>query len=464
MSASSRMSALELRASAGLAGIYALRMLGIFLFLPVFMPYAAHLEGSNLKLAGLAFGIFALVQALLLIPFGMWSDRIGRKRVIYAGLGLMAAGSFLGAWVDSIGWLIVARALQGTGAISAALTALLADLTREEHRTKAMAMVGGSIGVTFAVSLVAAAQIEHAIGVSGMFFLMGCLAIAAAFGVRFVVPDPQRSRFHSDAETNANRLPAILRDGQLLRLNFGVFALHAAQAAMFSVIPFSLAQLGMHKPDHWHVYLPVAMVGFVLMVPAIIYGEKRGKLKQVFLGAIVLMMLAQLGMALWLDSITSIVLWLGVYFLAFNALEATLPSLISKMAPADAKGTAMGVQNTAQSIGFAVGSVGGSFLHAHGGPAAAFLLCAGLMLVWAILALTMQTPLPVSSKMLHIADDWEGDAALLGEQLRACDGVIEAVVIPGESAAYLKVAQAGWDETAVLALIEATAGTGRASA
>ncbi|WP_018151662.1 MFS transporter [Leeia oryzae] len=454
---SSRMSSLELRAGLGLAGIYALRMLGIFLFLPVFMPYASHLPGSDPALGGMAFGIFALVQACLLIPFGMWSDRVGRKRVIYIGLALLAIGSFIAGSATDIYTLIAARALQGTGAISAALTALLADLTREEHRTKAMAMIGGSIGVTFAVSLVVAAKIEHWIGVPGMFRLIGCLAIAAALGVKFVVPDPVISRFHSDAETKANRLPDILRNPDLLRLNFGVFALHAAQAAMFAVIPFVLTKvLQLDKSVQWHIYLPVAALGFVLMVPAIIYGEKKGKLKPVFLGAIILMLIAQAGMAFGLVSFTNIFALLAIYFVAFNVLEATLPSLISKMAPADAKGTAMGVQNTAQSIGFAVGGGLGGVIYKHQGTMPTFLFCAFLMLVWFVIGLGMRPPMKVSSKMFHLGDDWRGDANALRQKLAACDGVLEVAVIPEESAAYLKVAQAGWDEMAVKQLIDST--------
>lgn len=457
MPTSHRMSALELRASLSLSGVYALRMLGIFLFMPVFMPYAAGLPGSNPALAGIAFGMFALVQSCLLIAFGMWSDKVGRKRVIYIGLALFALGSFIAAFSTHIYGLIFARGLQGTGAISAVLTALLADLTREEHRTKAMAMIGGSIGVTFAISLVAASRIEHFIGVPGMFILIGVLAISAGLGVRYVVPNPKQSRFHGDAQTNRNRLPGVLKDPQLLRLNMGVLALHAAQAAMFTVLPFVLLNvLKLPISQQWQIYLPAALVGFVLMVPAILYGEKRRQIKRVFLVAIMLMAWALVGMAYGLNSWWHIMLWLSLYFVAFNILEASLPSLISKLAPVDAKGTAMGVQNTAQSIGFALGSGIGGIVYSVWGVAPTFMFCALLVLVWLAVAITMRPPLAVSTKLFHISDDWQGDVLALMDAFKACPGVVDVAVSKPEAVVYLKVAQTGWNEAAVRAVVSST--------
>ncbi|KAF0811758.1 Inner membrane transport protein YajR [Andreprevotia sp. IGB-42] len=453
------MNPIELRASLGLAGLYALRMLGMFLILPVFAVYAAHLPGGdNHALVGWAFGAFSLVQALLQLPFGMWSDHIGRKRVIYFGLVLFALGSLICAAADSIGWLIVGRAVQGAGAISAAITALLADLTREENRTKAMAMIGGSIAVTFAVSLVIAPKLAEWIGLPGIFLLTGLLAVAAVIGVWRVIPDPVVSRFHSDAETDTRRLPMVLRHKQLQRLNYGVFALHAAQMAMFTVMPLLLRQIGgLEVAHHWWVYLPVVLFGFVLMVPAVIVGEKRHLLKQVFLAAIGLMLVAQLGMTLWLPSLASIVVWLAVYFTAFNVLEATQPSLISKIAPAEAKGTAMGVYGTCQAVGMGAGSVAAGWLYQHfQSPAPVFALCAVLIGIWLAVAWGMQPPLPVKTRMFHIGDQWAGDAAALSVKLAAIDGVKEAVVLIDERVALLKVLQAGWDEAAAQQLIAET--------
>lgn len=452
------MNSLELRASAGLAGIYALRMLGMFLLLPVFALYAHNLPGAtSATWIGIAMGSYGLTQALLQLPLGMLSDRIGRKKVIYGGLLLFAAGSFMAAQAQSIEMLTLGRIVQGSGAISAAVTALLADLTREEHRTKAMAMIGASIGVTFAVSLVLGPLLAHWIGVNGIFTLTGILTLMALVGVKYIIPDPVISRFHSDTQTNAGRLKDVLRDPQLLRLNYGIFALHGAQMAMFVVIPFALISTGhLDKSRHWMVYLPVVLLGFMLMIPAIIYGEKRGKLKQVFIGAVALMTLAQLGMALALTSFWQIVLWLTCYFIAFNILEASLPSIISKIAPADAKGTAIGVYNTAQSFGLFLGAAAGGALYSHFGTTGVFGFTGLIMLSWLFMAITMKAPESVKSMMFHIGDNWEGDAHSLSRKLASLAGVREAVVILEERVAYLKVSQQTWDEASVKQLIQET--------
>ncbi|WP_227103976.1 MFS transporter [Chromobacterium rhizoryzae] len=452
------MNATELRASLGLAGIYALRMLGMFLILPVFALYAQTLEGAdNHTLIGIALGSYGLTQALLQLPLGMLSDKIGRKKVIYGGLLLFALGSFVAAGAHDIATLTVGRVIQGAGAISAAITALLADLTREENRTKAMAMIGMSIGTTFAASLVLGPLLAKYIGVNGIFALTGVLSLAALIGVWLIIPDPVSSRFHSDTEANAKRLPAVLKDPQLLQLNYGIFALHAAQMAMFVTIPFALIKTAhLDKTQHWQVYLPVTVIGFLLMVPAIIYGEKKARLKQVFVGAIALMAAAQLGMAMALDSFWQIVAWLGLYFIAFNILEATLPSLISKIAPADAKGTAIGVYNTAQSLGLFLGAAVGGWLYTRFGPAGVFGFTSLLMLTWLLWSLAMRPPKPVRSVMYHIGEDWRGDAGDLSRQLAGVTGVHEAVVVLEDRVAYLKVSQRQWDEATVQRLIGAT--------
>lgn len=452
------MNSLELRASLGLAGIYALRMLGMFLILPVFAIYAQTLRGAdNHTLIGLALGSYGLTQALLQLPLGMLSDRIGRKKVIYGGLLLFAIGSFVAAGAHDIVTLTIGRVIQGSGAISAAITALLADLTREENRTRAMAMIGMSIGTTFAVSLVLGPVLAQYIGVNGIFALTGALSLAALVGVWLIIPDPAISRFHSDTEANTKRLPAVLKNPQLLRLNYGIFALHAAQMAMFVTIPFALIKTaGLDKAHHWEVYLPVTVIGFLLMVPAIIYGEKKARLKQVFIGAIAIMTAAQLGMALALDSFWQIVMWLGLYFIAFNILEATLPSLISKIAPADAKGTAIGVYNTAQSFGLFMGAAAGGWLYTHYGPAGVFGFTSVLMASWLLASFSMQAPQAVRSVMFHIGEDWQGNPQQLSQQLSALAGVSEAVVVMEDRVAYLKVSQQGWDENSVKQLVEAT--------
>jgi len=452
------MNSLELRASLGLAGVYALRMLGMFLILPVFALYAKTLPGAHSYTAiGMAFGAYGVAQTLFQLPLGILSDRIGRKKVIYGGLLVLAAGSFLAAWAPTLPWLIVARAIQGAGAVSAAVMALLADLTKEENRTKAMAMIGMSIGTTFAVSLVLGPLLAHWIGVNGIFALTGALTLTAILGVKFLIPNPTISRFHSDAEAKATNLPTVLKNGQLLRLNFGIFALHAAQMAMFVVMPFALIKTGgLDKAHHWEVYLPVAVTGFILMVPPIIYGEKRHQLKRVFVLSIALMALAQFGMAFALSSLWLIVLWLTFYFIAFNTLEATLPSLVSKIAPAGAKGTAIGVYNMSQSFGLALGPMLGGWLYTHYGSIGVFGFSGALMLVWLVIALTMRPPLPVKTAMFHIGDGWQGDVVALSDRLAQVRGVREAVVMADERVAYLKVMQQDWDEPSVQQLIQET--------
>ena len=252
--------------------------------------------------------------------------------------------------------IILGRSIQGAGAVSAAVTALVADLTREEHRTKAMAMIGGTIGITFAMSLILGPVLNKLIGVSGIFLMTAVLAAAAILVVKFVVPDPVVSSFHSDAQAKTGKLKEVLKDAQLLRLNYGIFALHAAQMAMFVVVPFAIKKTsGMDANDHWLIYLPVLVSSFVLMVPAIIYGEKKAKLKQVFVAAIATMLVAQLAFAFSIDYFWGIVFSLGAYCVAFNVLEASLPSIITKIAPAASKGTAIGVYNTTQSLGVFVG-------------------------------------------------------------------------------------------------------------
>lgn len=444
----------EKRAASGLAAIFGLRMLGMFLILPVFALYAEDLPGGqNHTLVGLALGIYGLTQALLMIPFGMASDRMGRKKVIIFGLIVFALGSFLAASATDIVWTIIGRALQGAGAVSAAVTAMLADLTREEHRTKAMALIGSTIGITFAISLVAGPALNQAIGVPGIFALTGVLALAAIWVVRNWVPDPAATHFHADAQANPAKLGDVLRNGQLARLDFGIFALHAAQMAMFVVVPVALKNTGLAPDHHWAVYLPVLLGSFVLMVPAIIYGEKRGQMKPVFISAVALMLLSLLGLALGLSYFWGIVWALFAYFVAFNLLEASLPSLISKLAPASAKGTAMGVYNTAQALGLFFGGFFGGWLAQHHGYPAVFIFCVGLMAIWLLASFSMVAPPAIKTRMFRVGTMPADQAALLKTQLAGVSGVVEVAVLAEEGVAMLKVSVRGWDEPAARRLL-----------
>ena len=441
MQFSEKMTQLETRATVALASIYGLRMLGMFLILPIFAIYAETLKGGqNHALIGLALGAYGFMQVILQLPFGMASDRYGRKPLIYLGLLLFALGSILAASATDIYMVIVGRAVQGAGAISAVVTALVADSTREEHRTQAMAMIGATIGLTFAVSLVAGPLLNQCIGVPGIFWLTAVLSILAIFVVKYGVPAPLHAHFHSDAQAVPAKMKEVLRDSQLLRLNFGTFCLHGAQMAMFMVVPFAIkANTGLSENAHWQIYLPVLVTSFILMVPAIIYAEKKAKLKPVFISAVGLMLLTQVAFMFSLHSLTGIVLTLFSYFVAFNILEASLPSLISKMAPVASKGTAMGVHNTAQSFGMFLGAALGGWLSHQYGSSVVFVFCATLMLIWFGLALGMQTPPSVKTKMFHIQGYNEAQAEQLAQDVRSMEGVYEAVAIPTETMLMVKL-------------------------
>ncbi len=385
----------ERRAGVALAAIFALRMLGLFLILPVFAIYAKDLPGGDdVALVGLAFGAYGLVQALLQIAYGVASDRFGRKPVIVAGLLLFAAGSFVAAVAGDIYGVIAGRALQGAGAISAAVTALAADLTREQHLTKVMAMIGSSIGLVFALSMVGAPLLFAAIGMPGIFALTGGLAMAAIYVVLKVVPSaPAIERRPSWAS-----FVEVLAQRQLLRLNFGVFVLHLVQTAMWVSLPSLLVHAGgLAAGEHWKIYLPAVLLSLVAMVPAIVAAEKHGRMKLVFNGAIALLLAVQLGFACFGNNVYALAFWLTLFFVAFNVLEATQPSLISRCAPAHAKGAALGVYNTTQSLGLFCGGVLGGALAKHGGASAVWLACAALALCWLVLGLSMAMP-PVRSR------------------------------------------------------------------
>lgn len=392
--AATSMTAVEVRATWSLASLFALRMLGLFLIVPVFAVHAPTLAGGdNQFLVGLALGIYGLTQGLLQIPFGAASDRFGRKKVIVAGLALFALGSFIGAFAQDIWTAIIARAIQGAGAISAAVVAFLADLTSDEHRTKAMAAIGASIGLMFALSLAGAPVLFEAVGMGGLFTLTGLLAVLAIPLTTHVVPAEPRVRGETGREVRASSLGAVLRDPELARLNFGIFALHAMQMALFVVIPPALAQYGgIPVSEHWKVYLPVVLVSFALMVPPIIVAERGGRMKAVFLSCVALMLLVQIAFWLGLRNLTVIVGALLVFFVAFNVLEAALPSLVSKIAPASGRGTAIGVYNTTQAIGLFAGGAIGGYLVQHLGPEAVFLFGIVIVAVWLVLASSMRPP------------------------------------------------------------------------
>ncbi|MFL9936653.1 MFS transporter [Paraburkholderia sp. RL18-103-BIB-C] len=381
------MSAPELRATVSLAAIFALRMLGLFMIMPVFSVYAKTIPGGdNLLLVGIALGAYGVTQSLLYIFYGWVSDQVGRKPVIATGLVIFAIGSFVAAGAHDMVWIIVGRVIQGMGAVSSAVLACIADLTAEEHRTKAMAMVGGSIGVSFAVAIVGAPIVFHWVGMSGLFTLVGVFSILAVGVVIWVVPDAPRP-VHVRAP-----FAEVLHNVELLRLNFGVLVLHATQTALFLVVPRLLIDAGLPVASHWKIYLPVMGLAFVMMVPAIIAAEKRGKMRAVVVSAIGLILIGQLLLGSLAHTLVIVSAVLFVYFLGFNILEASQPSLVSKLAPGTRKGAATGVYNTTQSIGLALGGVVGGWLLKHDGASTVFYACSGLVLCWLIIAANMKAP------------------------------------------------------------------------
>jgi MFS family permease len=391
------MTATERRASFSLASIFSLRMLGLFLVLPVFaLEAAAYPGGDDPARVGLAMGIYGLTQGLLQIPFGIASDWWGRKRVIIAGLLVFAGGSFIAAWAPDLNWLIAGRSLQGAGAISAAVTALLADSTRDEVRTKAMALVGGSIALMFALSLVIAPLLAGYIGLHGIFALTGALAVAGIAVVLWWVPTESLEHVN---RPRGNVLE-VLKNPALLRLNFGVFVLHAVQLAMWMAIPALLVGAGLDKALHWQIYLPAVLASFVVMGMTLFPLEKRGYLRAVFLGAVGLIFLVQLGL-LWAasDAVGTAGPSLGLlgallflFFCGFNVLEASQPSLASRVAPAHARGAALGVYNTLQSLGFFAGGAVGGWITKTQGAQGLFMVCGALMLLWLAVAWSMKAP------------------------------------------------------------------------
>jgi len=444
------MTANERRATLSLAAIFSTRMLGLFMILPVFALYAQHLEGSTPALMGLAIGIYGLFQAILGIPFGMISDKVGRKPVIVVGLIIFAIGSIVAAEATTIWGVIFGRALQGGGAIAAVVMALAADLTREEHRVKAMATIGASIGLSFTVALIAGPLLNRWIGVPGIFWLTAALGLVAIAVLYFWVPQPVRSSMHRDAEAVPAYFSTVLRDPQLLRLDFGVFALHLLLTASFVAVPIAMRDhAGLAADHHWMVYLGVMLVAIAVMVPFVIIAEKRRKMKQIFVGAVALLAVAELVLMAEWHSLTGIIFGLTLFFIAFNLLEATLPSLIAKITPPDKKGTAMGVYSSSQFFGAFCGGALGGWLYGAAGFDWVFGGCAMVALVWCGLAATMQPPRYLSSQLLNVGDMTPPEAELLAQKLARIPGVAEAVVIVEEGVAYLKVDKAVLDADAL---------------
>lgn len=434
------MNALEKRSVTALASVYAMRMLGLFMVMPVFVLLGSDLQGATPALIGFAIGAYGLSQALLQIPFGLLSDRVGRKRMIYIGLVLFAAGSLLAAATDSIYVVIAGRILQGAGAIASVLMALLSDLTREEERTKAMALVGITIGLSFSVSLVAGPLLGSVWGLSGIFYATAGLAVVALVIVAKVVPTPHTHKVSADTHPTREMMGRVLNDGRLLRLDFGIFALHFALTALFLVFPTMLQdELGLAGSSHWWFYLTVMVTSFFAMVPFIIIGEKKRKMKPVLCGAIALLTLATAGLTGVGQSLWAAWAVMFFFFMAFNLLEASLPSLISKEAPAASKGTAMGVYSTSQFFGAFLGGALGGYLLQLVGVEGVLWLMAGSLAVWLLVALTMPAPSYTASFVVQLKEVVSHGFDEIDRSLLHLPGVQDVVIVEDAHTAYLKV-------------------------
>lgn len=386
----------ERRASVCLAGLFAARMLGLFLLLPVFAVAAQSLEGGfDPVQVGLALGIYGLTQAVMQIPFGMASDRMGRRPVVLFGLVLFVVGSVICALSDSLFWVTIGRAVQGSGAISAAITAWLADSTRPEVRTRAMAMVGASIGLSFAVSLVLAPVLVGWGGLQGLFWVIAGLGVVAFVVAAWVVPVVPKD-IHAPAQTGTAR--EVLGHGGLIRLNIGVFSLHLTQVALFVVVPPLLAKFGGISADHlWYAYLPVIFVSFLFMVPIVFFTETRRMHVLTLKLCVMLLIVVGAGLALASSGWWSLLFWLTAFFVAFNVLEALQPSLVSRIAPPHMKGLALGVYSTTQALGLFLGGALGGWLARAGGPESVFWAVTALSAAWLIATWSLKTP-PVAQK------------------------------------------------------------------
>ncbi len=435
----SPMTAMEKRATVSLASIYALRMLGLFMLLPVMSLFTEQMPGSTPKLVGLTMGIYGLTQAVLQIPFGLLSDKLSRKTVIISGLVLFVLGSVVAALATDIYGVLIGRALQGCGAVSAAVMALLADLTQEVHRTKAMATIGASIGVSFGVAITLGPIIAGQFGISGIFWMIAVLALLAILVMLFIVPNPQRISIHREAEYIPSELGSVIKNPELLRLNYGIFALHLILMASFVVVPLQMRDAGLSSASHWMVYLPVLVTSMAMIIPFVIIAEKKRQMKKVFLGAISVLILSNLGFSVFHGELVGLIACLWLFFCGFNLLEATLPSLISKTAPGDLKGTAMGIYSSAQFMGAFLGGASGGWLYCEYGVTAVFVFSVAIAASWLLIAAFMSPPRYVANLLLSLRHVLPEQAEQFSKQLLMIEGVEEVSLHFQEQSAYLKV-------------------------
>ncbi|MEW6997545.1 MFS transporter [Colwelliaceae bacterium BS250] len=429
----------EKKASLSLATVFGMRMLGLFMILPVFAIYGVNLEGYSPIWLGLAIGAYGFTQAVLQIPMGLLSDKIGRKPVIIGGLLVFCLGSIIAGMSDSVYGVVIGRAIQGMGAIASATLALAADLSREEHRPKVMATIGMFIGLSFALAMVIGPIVAASFGLAGLFYLTAILAIVGIGLVVFVVPNSIHVAPRGDLVAIPSKLVTLVKNPNLIRLNVGVFVLHMALTAMFVSLPIMLTDVGFMVNDHWQLYLPALLLSFVFMVPFMIWAIKKQKEKLVFCSAIILMTISVF--LLWLrhDDLVLMVTFVVMFFTAFNYLEATMPSTLSRIAPAGEKGSAMGMYSSSQFFGAFIGGVLGGVVQTYFDGATVFLFCALSLIIWFMFALGMKDVKKSKSFSFNVKFNDEAHAKNLAETLAATPGIIESTIVYSEDVAYLKI-------------------------
>ncbi|MUH72879.1 MFS transporter [Psychrosphaera haliotis] len=449
---SDKLNTLEKRTAVSLASVFAIRMLGLFMLMPIMAIYGQSLEGVSPLWIGLAIGAYGLTQAAFQIPMGWLSDKYGRRRIIVLGLVIFAIGSVIAGLAEDIVTVTIGRAIQGMGAIASAVLALAADVTREEQRPKVMAVIGMCIGLSFSVALVLGPMVAETFGLSGVFYLTAVLAIVGIVVVLTLVPNSVTKAKSGEITASSSQLFTMMCNRQLLRLDFGVLVLHLMMTSMFIAIPVLFSNSGFLVSDHWVAYLPILLLSFVFMVPMLIIAAKKGQEKQFFLVAIVMLIMASIGLAIQTD-FTTIIAMLFVFFIGFNFLEASLPAHVSRISPAGQKGTAMGVYSSSQFLGAFFGGITGGYVAETFGFSYLFASNAALALLWFVFASGMV--LPISSKRVSIPFEFSdtANAERLIEQICQCAGVIEATLVEDENRIYLKVDKQSYDQVSVDQLV-----------